>query len=1285
MPSTAHRWDDAVAVPEWLILGSFPFEQREIGHWQENGYEAETDFAPKPGDVFRGAMWTPCKPTGSGIVDFMHPAFAFKERLWCYAYAACYVRSPQPQTVSILIGSDDGYTVWANGKECGRFDMHRLLVPDEDRVPVRLRKGWNLLLIKVSQGLGSWAFQTRVGGKTSGAPRHPLTFATQRPVRGGFVGLRNRKRGVRIETVEAGPSLRRGELGIVATVKAFNDHASPAVDVAVELARESGDIVARGVLKAIEPFAVGECPVWIPLGSLDGEVVKGGGALRVVARANGSSDTKQVPFGAGADAFVGILGGFEIPVAGVATQRLNVPVPKAFRGLPLLVRVEPREPGKLTREVSHPELPETAIAGRRTNRASVDVDVEIPIGAGDVVARAWFGNKDQRATAERLRFLVRDVGAPLAGNGAAAAKGLAALGAGDFDGAIGAAARLADGIERELGSRRDQSVTLVGHAHLDMNWLWIEPETVQCAHDTFRQVLRFMDEFPDFHFSQSQASVYEMVERTDPELFAQVAERIREGRWEILGGAVDEGDTNLSSGEAIARTMLLGQRYFRSRFGKTASVGWLPDNFGHVAQLPQILNLSGVRYFFGHRCQPTAGPYWWESPDGSRLLAFATPTYNGEVAPDIRDTPKQYNPKQGISMAVYGVGDHGGGPTRRDVTRAIRYDEFRSFPRMRFGTAQRFYQSLEKGGDLFPKFRGEMQYVFEGCYTTIARVKEANRRGENLLYTAELIASLRSVATGEKYPEALFAKAWWIQAFNQFHDILCGSAIHDANREAIATYHQAQAPVEEWLGVAFRRYWADWGKSRPPKPVTDQGHPVMVFNPLPETRTDVAEVEIFTPVSPPTARIPHWGHFIPRPVEAVDVGHGPFASVRVEDDAGREVPGQVVSGKLHPNGYRARVQFRATEVPPTGVRGFRIFPDDPGPPESRLRVGRHWIETPRYRVEFDETTGHVRRIRDRKAKREVLKRGSRGNTLNMSMEAPHPMSAWDLGPVTRVDAVDDVQSAGIVEHGPVRAVYEVRRLWGRSEFTQRTVVYADADRIDFELNVRWYEVGSQEQDSPTLRVAFPVAVKNGRFVCDTPFAAVERPKTGREVPAQKWVDLSGGGYGVALLSDSKYGYRCTEDILEMTLIRAAYEPDICPDLGPHTIRYSLVPHRGSWKAGNVDRAGLGFNLPMTGAEAPTGSDIGKPRAGLALAPGNLFLSSWKRAEDGKGWIVRIFEGRGRAADAVLSFPSAIRSARRADLLENRLPEVSVPRVRGRTVRVRVDPHEIVSLRVVFGR
>src|SRR6056297_2291874 len=211
------------------------------------------------------------------------------------------------------------------------------------------------------------------------------------------------------------------------------------------------------------------------------------------------------------------------------------------------------------------------------------------------------------------------------------------------------------------------TIHVIGHAHMDMNWLWAYFETMKMCNDNLRQTVAFMDEYPDFTMMQSQAAVYNFVEMVDPPLFKRVQEYVKEGRLELGGGMWTEGDTNLSSGEALARSFLLGQGYFMENFGKKANVGWLPDNFGHVSQLPQMLKLADMDYYYFHRCKPYTGSFWWKGTDGSTVLCYANNTYNGNITPDLHKELDKFAHGQNRILHITGVGDHGGGPTRANI------------------------------------------------------------------------------------------------------------------------------------------------------------------------------------------------------------------------------------------------------------------------------------------------------------------------------------------------------------------------------------------------------------------------------------------------------------------------------------------------------------------------------------------------------------------------------------------------------------------------------------------
>jgi len=1056
------------------------------------------------------------------------------------------------------------------------------------------------------------------------------------------------------------------------TVNVCNSSKQRALRVRVGLLDESGACYGRVSTRPVEPAATRDVAIAAPTERLF-RAFASGRALQLQTASSVGGMKTPLPADVGVRLFLAVMMGINVPLERKA--RFNVP--SVFRGQPGVLEAYSTDPRTMRREVGRPEMPAREVSPEESATGRIIVGLEAPVGLSNLRARVVFGDVGVRDVVGRLCVLVNEMGGSLAGVRRQGKKGLEALAAGDFAGAVALLQEIYEELARTQPDRSDEVITLVGHAHIDMNWLWGSSETVQCCHDTFRQVLAFMEEFPELTFSQSQASTYECIERIDPEMFERIRRRVREGRWELLGGNVDEGDTNLSSGEGIVRTMLYGQRYFKSRFGRVARVGWLPDNFGHVAQLPQILKLAGMDFFYAHRCQPKLGPYVWEGIDGTRVTAYSTPTYNGEVTPALRELPEQYDPVARRLLWVYGVGDHGGGPTRRDIDEARRCRQLPGFPRIEFGTAEAFFRSLDPVRAGYPVFHGELQYVFEGCYTSIARIKEANRRCENTLYAAELLSSLAALA-GWRYPTDEIYDAWHTVAYNQFHDILCGSAVHESNRESIGAYDAALAKADDVLYAALRHLAA-----RVPTR-SDLGQPLVVFNPLPRQRTDIVEAEVFSHTTPPTARVPHWGTWTGTGFEAVDVGQGPYATIRLVDEKARPVDAQIVAGKLFPNGYRLKVQFVARRVPACGCRLYYVRPDQPGKrPDRSLAVEGTTITTSALKVAVDPKTGHLVRVYDRKRRKEILQRGRPANVLRVYMEAPHDMSAWKLGPTTAVHTIDKAESVRVVEAGPVRAVVEVKRRWNRSSFTQRVIVYKELARVDFELDARWFELGGPDVDAPMLRVAFPLNVAGGRFLCDSPFAAVERPTNGQEVPAQKWVDLAGRAGGAAILNDGKYGHRCKGRTVEMTLLRASYDPDPYPDQGPHLISYSLYPHAGDATAARVAEEGLAKNVPLLSIETPAdGSGDVPPGASLlSLEPRNVYLSAVKKAEEGAGLIVRFHEGHGRPVQARLRMRTRPARATRVNILEQPQEDAEPPILEGHEVRVRVRAHELVTLRV----
>ena len=851
-------------------------------------------------------------------------------------------------------------------------------------------------------------------------------------------------------------------------------------------------------------------------------------------------------------------------------------------------------------------------------------------------------------------------------------------------------------------SRKD-TIHVVGHAHMDMNWLWTYSETMQMCHDNLRQVVAFMEEYPDFTMLQSQGSVYNFVEMVDPPLFEKVKKYVREGRLELAGGMWTEGDMNMSSGEAITRSFLLGQRYFLSRFGKMTNIGWLPDNFGHISQMPQILKLAGCDYFYFHRCKPYLGTFWWIAPDSSRVLCYANDTYNGTITPELKNEVDRFSPDKRRILQITGVGDHGGGPTRANINMVHQLDQTPDYPAVKFTTAGDFFRKASGEMSGRPTQRGEMQFIFEGCYTTVADIKAGNRNNENMLYEGEFFNTLGWL-NGEKYPSESFHELWTTVAFNEFHDILPGSAIHEANQEAIARYTENLRKATELRNNAFRKM-ADEVSFQ-----TGMGQPVVAFNLQPFNRKAIVEATVFTNDKPVSVNIPGWGdNLYGRKFTTVE---GRSASILVRDGSGKSYPAQIVYAKVTPPGFTSKVQFIAENLPAGGYKTFYVNVTEPAESNQVIPFRNNTFETDFFRIKFDMNTGGIVSLWDKRSNKEYVRSGGQLNKLRIYLEDRNGgMKSWTINKIVKEEDVTDVESVKVIENGPVRACVETVKTWGKSRFIERTYIYRSYPRIGYDMEVHWLETGTDSTDSPMLRALFPLAIQNPRFYCQVPFDVVERPVDGKingkdapssqtsqsgiygvkpesydgqEVPAQKWVDVTDGQTGVALLNNSKYGHSVHNGDLRITLMRAAGNPDIYPNLGKYNISYALYPHSGDWKNGCWIE-GDDFNVPVYANEPPSLALVKdhatRPEEAsfFSVDKKNVALSGVKKSEDGEELIVRLVELEGKESMTVVTLPVKVNEARRLNLIELPLENEAVPEVQGKSVIVRLRPHEIVTL------
>lgn len=822
------------------------------------------------------------------------------------------------------------------------------------------------------------------------------------------------------------------------------------------------------------------------------------------------------------------------------------------------------------------------------------------------------------------------------------------------------------------------TIHYVGHAHIDMNWLWDWPETVDTTYKTFTTAMRLMDEFPDFKFSQSQTSVYSAIEKYSPETFEMIKKKVKDGQWEVTANSWVEGDKNLASGESIVRHMLYTKRYFKEKFGFSydrVKIDWEPDTFGHHWMHPQILKKAGItRYYF---CRAGRGQriFWWSAPDGSRVLAWDDKKlwYLGPVKPeDVLESVELYE-KTGMKdyMIVYGVGDHGGGPTRRDLQLIQEMKSWKIFPKVKCSTTDEYFSIAEKYGDRFPVVNDELNFVFRGCYTSQSNIKEANRKAENLLTSAEVIAIVSDKLTGQFPPKELLDEAWINTLFNQFHDILPGSGIPDTYKYAQGLFQNAKAGGNMVKELALK---AMVGEVDTDAGCKVKNVPILVFNPLPWKRTDLVVADIYD-------------------------AFGEKDRLSLIDDAGRVIPVQYKEYSFFQKALRAT--FVAEDIPGYGYKTYYLkYAEDEEitsqvsvtdmytgqVTESGVRASsKYKLENQFYRLTLNAGLGGITSIVDKATGKEILPKGGVAGLLQILYEAPHPASAWEIGQIIRTINLDSGATLEIVESGPSRVIVRSRRRYNESEFILDIILSNNVPRIDFRLEIFWLERGSKEIGVPMLKVGFPVDITKGKARFDIPFGSIERIPDGNEVPSQKWVDLTGidsGGdrMGITLLNNCKYGFDVTENTIRMTLLRSSYEPDPVPERGKYEFQFSLCPHIGELKPAKLIKLGNEFNYPLV----PYVTDIHRGRLDKSIEiinvePENAMVSIMKKAEDNDDIILRIYETDGVETRAKINLNLSCGSYVETDLLEQPVGEEKS--LIGRTIRVTLKPYEIKTLRI----
>ncbi|MFI4910286.1 MAG: alpha-mannosidase [Sedimentisphaeraceae bacterium JB056] len=888
---------------------------------------------------------------------------------------------------------------------------------------------------------------------------------------------------------------------------------------------------------------------------------------------------------------------------------------------------------------------------------------------------------------------------------------------------------------------KEYTIHCVGHAHIDMNWQWNWPETVAVVNDTFTTVLRLLDKYEDFCFSQSQGAVYDIVRKYNPEMLKRIKAYVQQGRWEIAASQWVEGEKNFVSGESLVRHLLYTREFCKEHFDLDAedvSIDWEPDTFGHANTIPMILSGGGVsHYYCGRTGEDDDLPpiFYWQSPDGSKVLVNKESSWyfdfiGSHNVKGLMNFVETTNLKDW--MCVFGVGDHGGGPTERDIKYCIEMDSWPLYPNMKFSTTKKYYRIVQQQYDNIPVVEGELNFEFEGCYTSQSRIKKAVRDSENRLLDAETAAVISDVFTGENYPFDTLRKAWQDTLFAHFHDILPGSCTPEARDYQMGQAQNVLADTSMITTLSLRKMSSlidtSFAGSKNDNPAVNTSsrsssagvgrnsadgqissfsnesgplRPFVIFNPTGWKRSEVVKLTVwdggsgfmtddvkateFTAVFPDGTKVSadrvsqgrYWQHEYVELMVPVTVEAFGYTTVIIEP------AGEFVSMFAVPIGY----DKKQTDVKCLGE------PVKNGMEFHRIRwkeMGQMSLENEFIQVLFNKKTGNVSAMVDKKTGINICDDKKNTSSLEYLEELPDPMAAWRIATEATVSGIRLVSLEPSLRGSYVTSVtakYKVKS----STVSVEYFLKQNSPYLEMELEVDWKEIGDSNIGTPGLRMNFPAGfdIKHSRF--DTPFGAIERNGTnGSDVPGLLWADVSDDDGGFAVVSEYKHGYGIVDNTLRLNLIRSSYNPDPMPEVTKHNIKLALMPYSGKMDIAELKRVGHAFGrqLQPVSTDVHDGKMPAVSQSMINCDSDSVIIEAIKKSQDDSSIVVRLLETLGEKASVSISccpqLASQLVSAQKVDLLERPL-DSSELKIKNNRVMLDVEAYSVETIKIYLRR
>lgn len=774
----------------------------------------------------------------------------------------------------------------------------------------------------------------------------------------------------------------------------------------------------------------------------------------------------------------------------------------------------------------------------------------------------------------------------------------------------------------------DKINRLIGNAHLDSIWLWRWQEGCAEVLQTFRSALDRLKEYNDFVFTCSSAAYYKWVEEIDPQMFEEIKMMVKKGRWVPVNGWWVQPDCNMPSGESYARQALYSQLYYYEKFGITCKTGYNVDSFGHNAMLPQLLQNGGMDFYVFQRPgmhendEIPENLFWWDSADGSRVLTYRLPGGYGTdgieaLSRRIDELDKRADEVGYGLMLFYGVGNHGGGPSRGDIEYLKENLEREGYNELEFSSPDGYFEDILNEFLDLPSWNDELQHHASGCYSATSLVKALNRKAENALAAAEKWDAISSIVTGSQPNTKEFEKAWQKVCFNQFHDIMCGCSIMEAYDDvkesqgyalniASESYNNAilkiSRKIDTWIDgvsdpVFEERHFASFMPKNFPRPV-------VVFNP------HSYEVEL--------------------PVRT----HHP--SKAVKDSDGNEVVFQNIRSSRS-NDNHLDTLFVA-KVPPFGYATYWLELDSQAKAEKEISCEQNFfMENEFMAVELDKETGFIKSLVDKKSGVEYADENYLAIPTVINDDKTDTW-AHNVFKFHDVKGLMELVSIERVENGAVRSVVRTKHKFNESYLIQEFILAKGQKTLRVDCKAMWQE------DFTLLKFAFPVGGADEISTYEIPCGYIKRPCNGEEEPALNWADLTvnknGKRAGLSVMSDSKYSYDCPGAELRLTALRNVIFADHFSDRpaasfnftdeGLNRFSYGIYLHDGEAESSDIVKEAHLFNNNIAVVpESYHKGELQQKDCFLYTNLDNVVVTALKRCEDGSGdLIVRLYETKG---------------------------------------------------------